>query len=127
MSASSKSSTNSVFESRSHHSQTFEVLYEMRANSELCDITLKIGNLTFTAHKVILAAASSFFRQKFASNDEVSEVRLPDFLKPDAVAAMLDYLYTGYLRINTQNMEDLLAVACFIKVSQFPSEIRDRK
>ncbi|XP_028512851.1 kelch-like protein 18 [Exaiptasia diaphana] len=120
MSASSKSSTQSVFESRNHHDQAFEVFYDMRANSELCDITLKIGNLKFTAHKVVLAASSSFFRQKFSSQDEVGsyEMSLPDFLKPDAMAAMLDYLYTGYLRINTENMEDLLAVACFIKNEQ---------
>lgn len=118
MSASSKSSTQSMIESRNHHKQAFEVLYDMRANSELCDIMLKVGNLTLPAHKAVLAATSPFFRQQFSTNEEaMHELCLPNFIKADSMAVMLEFLYTSNLRIDTKNIEDLLVAACLVEVS----------
>lgn len=37
----------------------------LRLNDELCDITLLVGNKPVRAHKVILAAASPYFRAMF--------------------------------------------------------------
>jgi hypothetical protein len=87
---------------------------------ELCDITLKVGNLTLTAHRAVLAATSPFFRQEFSSSDvdqPNNEFVLPDNIQPESMAAMIEFLYTGNLHINAKNTEDLLETASLLKVS----------
>jgi len=119
MSASSKSSTHSIVESKHHHQQAFETFYDMRSNGELCDVTLKIGNLTLPAHKTVLAATSPYFRQLFTSKSNGdNEICLPTNIKPDMMAVILEFLYTGNLKIDIKNIEDLLDVACLVKVGR---------
>ena len=119
MSASSKSSTQSVYGPKNHHQHAFELLYEMRANSELCDVVLKVGNLSLPAHRVVLAATSPFFRQQFSltkGDKPTNEFALPATIKPEAMAVILDFFYTGNLNINTKMIEDLLITSSMLKV-----------
>lgn len=119
MSASSKSSIQSFFEARNHCREAFSVLHEMRGNMELCDVVLKVGNLTLTAHRAVLAATSPFFRREFSASEldrSNNEFVMPDHIQPESMAAMIEFLYTGSLHINVKHTEELLEIASLLKV-----------
>ena len=42
-----------------------ENLVELRKSSKLCDVTLIVGDEDFRCHRIILAAASPYFRNLF--------------------------------------------------------------
>ena len=43
-------------------------ILELRRNGEFCDVVLKVGNIELCAHKVVLAASSSYFSAMFRGN-----------------------------------------------------------
>lgn len=86
---------------------------------ELCDVVLKVGNLTLTAHRAVLAATSPFFRREFLSSEldrSNNEYVMPAHIQPESMAAMIEFLYTGALHINVKNTEELLETASLLKV-----------
>ncbi|GIY87146.1 speckle-type POZ protein [Caerostris extrusa] len=63
----------------------------------LCDVNLKAGGVTFSAHKNVLSARSQEFREMFtydAKDNAIKDIELPD-LYPDTVSKMLKFIYTG--------------------------------
>ena len=46
-------------------SQAFEVFDELRRRNQLCDVTIKVDANEHTAHRVVLAAVSPYFRGMF--------------------------------------------------------------
>ena len=46
-------------------SQAFEVFDELRRRNQLCDVTIKVDGHEHTAHRVVLAAVSPYFRGMF--------------------------------------------------------------
>lgn len=86
---------------------------------ELCDVTLRVGNVTFSAHRLVLAGNSPYFRNIFVSENtdaRCQEVILPSTFRDDTVRSILDYFYTGNLAINQDDCEDLLSMASFLQV-----------
>ncbi len=63
-------SSSTTYCCKSHNSQAFDKLNEMRRNRHLTDIVLVVGNQRINAHRVVLAACSSYFRQMFTSSDQ---------------------------------------------------------
>ncbi|KAI3968392.1 hypothetical protein MKW92_029308 [Papaver armeniacum] len=64
-----------------------------------CDITFRVGNEFFRAHKLILAARSPVFRAQFFGsfgNPEIEKVTIQEF-EPFAFKAMLLFLYSDEL------------------------------
>lgn len=97
----------------------FDRFYNMRSNMELCDVTLKVGNVTFAAHRLILAGNSPYIRNIFASENSGTlqqEIALPSIFREDTVRLILDYFYSGNLVINTDNCEELLSLASLLQV-----------
>ncbi|KAI1705071.1 BTB/POZ domain-containing protein [Ditylenchus destructor] len=79
------------------------------------DCTLKVGSKSFPAHKCILGQWSEVFRKMFSPPTKEAEsgvVEITDF-SPDAISAMLEYMYTGL--VNNKVMEkyalELLALS----------------
>ncbi|XP_066275873.1 uncharacterized protein [Branchiostoma lanceolatum] len=92
-------------------------LHQMRNHGELCDATIIVEDHQFRCHKVVLAAFSSYFQSLFSSlsgkgvNGTVN-VRVEDKrLKASAFAHLLDYLYTGRIRVTKESAVDLLHAA----------------
>ena len=103
----------------SHFDAIFKRFHEMKSNMELCDVSLKAANVTFSAHRLVLAGNSPYFRNLFlARNSETrdQEVVLPDNFRSETVRLMLEYFYTGKLRFNEEDCEELLSLACMLQV-----------
>lgn len=97
---------------------TFKRMDTFRTNTLLCDVTLMAGERKIRAHRVIMAGFSDYFDAMFNGDlaetiQDVIHIRNVD---PDALAAIVDYAYTGKLEIRVDNVENLLTVACLLQV-----------
>jgi hypothetical protein len=97
---------------------TFKRMDTFRANTQLCDVTLVAGEKKIRAHRVIMAGFSDYFDAMF--NGDLAETIQEEIhirnVDADALAAIVDYAYTGKLEICVDNVENLLTVACLLQV-----------
>ena len=77
-----------------------QTMEEARQSGLLTDVTLVTGEKELKAHKLILAAQSSFFKTRFEQRWEQSgdRVELND-VSPEILEAVLKYMYTGQVEI----------------------------
>ena len=54
-----------LYTSQEIKTQAFSVFDELRQERQLCDVVIHIGSSEFCAHRVVLAAASPYFRSMF--------------------------------------------------------------
>ncbi len=105
------------------------LLNEMRKENELCDIIINVGGRQFPAHKGILAASSNYFRGMFVHGfKESSETEIKIDGKPEIFEILLEYAYTGHMKIVPKIAYDILEMGCymqFIDIYQYCSQFVD--
>ena len=62
---SDSSKTDVHFSDVSHPKEILSMLNNLRANEQLCDVTLLVGSKQILCHKVVLSAASPYFQAMF--------------------------------------------------------------
>ncbi|KPM10475.1 Kelch-like protein 4 [Sarcoptes scabiei] len=106
------------FEDTSHIFTVFSAMNEMRKIGQLCDITLEVSGLKIQAHKIVLAANSSYFNAMF--NNEMLEKNLPSITMSEidfnALKLLIDYIYTGRLTITESNVLNLLPASSLLQL-----------
>merc|ERR1712048_60123 len=68
--------TSTSFRSDKHSLKLLDSFNRFRKDGHLCDVKLKVGNRTFSAHKAILAGSCPYFEAMFTS--EMAESRLTE-------------------------------------------------
>ncbi|XP_071497851.1 ankyrin repeat and BTB/POZ domain-containing protein 1-like [Diadema antillarum] len=88
------------------------------------DIVFVIQNETFTAHRCILQARSEYFAEMLETRwHHKSTVHIKSSLvRPQAFKAVLEYIYTGYLKVHISVVDDCLR---FCKQCQLDSLITE--
>ena len=102
---------------------------QFRDESEFIDVRLKVGEDVFPAHRIVLAANSDYFYAMFThgmkeSNQEVIELK-DESISPDALKIVMDSIYTGDLRINEENVFEVLAAAVHLQVTSVVQQCCD--
>jgi kelch-like protein 10 len=92
-----------------------KVWNKLRLRRQLCDGTIySIDGKTFHIHRIILCAASPFFKSSFIKNPKEGE-RETNELKLDVqghiIDLILDHAYTGRCKVTSENVEHLLLAA----------------
>ncbi|XP_072520271.1 transcriptional regulator Kaiso [Salminus brasiliensis] len=83
-----------------------ESVSEQRNNGLFCDVTIIVQDRKFKAHKTMLSASSTYFRQLFSVAGQVIEL---NFIKADIFEIILNYIYSSKLhRIRSDKLEDLI-------------------
>ena len=78
-------------------------LEKLRKDKRLTDVTLLLPDeSTQHCHKLILIAASPYFDKLF--NDETLQQVKVDFSNADTIRAIIDYLYTGEIKIDADTI-----------------------
>jgi kelch-like protein 2/3 len=109
----------------SQHIKTlaFGVFEELRRQKQLCDVVIHIGTAEFSAHRVILAAASPYFRSMFTG--ELSESRQQDVtlreVDETAMELLIRFVYIGSIEVSEENVQTLLPAANLLQLT----EVRD--
>ncbi|KAF4090531.1 hypothetical protein AMELA_G00053780 [Ameiurus melas] len=90
---------------RSEDMTLWDVLNEMRLEEELCDVILRVDEVEFKVHKIILCANSPYFRSLFmrwSSSDQTVYTMMD--VSPDIMAIIIHYIYTQEIRVTTENV-----------------------
>ena len=89
---------------------------EFRKHEDFFDVTLACEDSTITAHKLVLSAASEFFKTILRKHKHehpliyLTEVKFAD------VQSILDFIYTGETEVAEKDLESLLQTATRFKV-----------
>ncbi|TNM97177.1 nucleus accumbens associated 1, BEN and BTB (POZ) domain containing a [Takifugu rubripes] len=103
-----------------------ECLNEQRLQGLYCDVSVVVKGHTFKAHRAVLAASSSYFRDLFsssggnASSNEMSPtvVELPAAVQPQSFQQILAFCYTGRLSMTVGDQFLLMYTAGFLQIQQ---------
>lgn len=107
-----------LFQMKEHCNDSFLVMNQLRKEGQLCDITFRISTHTFIAHRVVLASVSPYLQAMFTCGMKESsqdEIELRD-IEPQAMAALIDYAYTGEIMVTIDNVQDLLPAAGILQL-----------
>ncbi|BES87453.1 kelch-like [Nesidiocoris tenuis] len=101
-----------------HCKVAFDVINKMRKNTQMTDISLKVGETNINAHKVVLASTSPYFYAMF--NDDMAErasreVELHE-VDVTALKLLVDYAYTGGILITEDNVQVLLPASSLLQI-----------
>jgi hypothetical protein len=121
-SSSSTSSTPSTPSTTIHleefQRETCENLFKFKNESLFTDVHIYVEGVEFACHKVILCAASAYFRAMFSC--DLKEARhgkvYIENISPWTMKRLLDFIYTGRIEINAENVIDLFNAALLFQM-----------
>ncbi|XP_019356931.1 PREDICTED: actin-binding protein IPP [Gavialis gangeticus] len=92
----------------------------MRRTQDLCDVQLLVGNKAFGVHRLVLAAGSPYFAALFTggmkeASKEVVQIR---GIEAGAFQLLLDFIYTGIVNINENNVQELIIAADMLQLTE---------
>ncbi|XP_072020977.1 kelch-like protein 28 isoform X2 [Amphiura filiformis] len=99
-----------------HIFKVFNGMQKLQQNKILCDITIKVEERTFQAHKVVLAACSEYFAAMLTSDFQESlqsEAVIPG--NTEAFQILLDFTYSGTLNLSLDTVIDVLEMAHYLQ------------
>ncbi|XP_077978954.1 kelch-like protein 3 [Glandiceps talaboti] len=96
-----------------HGRNLLEKIDLQRSNMMFCDVVVRAGKQDFQVHRNVLAASSPYFEAMFCSGlcESKQTVVTVTCTSPSAIGQILDYMYTGIININHDNVEDVIAGA----------------
>ena len=94
---------------------------QFREQGEFIDVRLKVGEVEFAAHRIVLAANSDYFHAMFAhgmkeSNQEVMELK-DENISVAAIKMVIDSMYSGEISVNDKNVFEVLIAADHLQVT----------
>uniref|UniRef100_A0A3P9MAI3 Nucleus accumbens associated 1, BEN and BTB (POZ) domain containing a n=1 Tax=Oryzias latipes TaxID=8090 RepID=A0A3P9MAI3_ORYLA len=104
-----------------------ECLNEQRLQGLYCDVSVVVKGHAFKAHRAVLAASSSYFRDLFSSSNgaggsssEINPtvVELPPAVQPQSFQQILAFCYTGRLSMTVGDQFLLMYTAGFLQIQQ---------
>lgn len=101
-----------------HASVLLQSMNELRSAKLLCDVTIKCEGVGHSAHRVVLAASSSYFKAMFTSEMKEKEQHVIELkgISSSTIAILLDFIYTEAVCVDTENVQDLLPAACLLQL-----------
>ncbi|XP_010178825.1 PREDICTED: zinc finger and BTB domain-containing protein 7C-like, partial [Mesitornis unicolor] len=101
-----------------HSSEVLCGLNEQRHDGLLCDVILIVGDQEYRTHRSVLAACSKYFKKLFTTGTLTDQPNVYeiDFVKPEALSAILDFAYTSTLTITTSNVKHILSAARMLEI-----------
>ena len=99
---------------------------DLRTQGVLCDVSIIVhGGRKYVAHSTVLAASSHYFRRLFTFNSQQRtsfEVQL-QWLYPEAMEVILDYIYSGEIALRHDNAEEILTAAAYFFIEGLPEVV----
>ncbi|TRY92490.1 hypothetical protein DNTS_028193, partial [Danionella cerebrum] len=92
--------------------QAFEVFHEVCLQGEHTDVTIKVQERDFKAHKIILCGCSPFFRMLFSTQWSRTEDSFSfQEISSDIMSLIIDFAYARPISITEDNVFELLVMA----------------
>ncbi|XP_028857811.1 zinc finger and BTB domain-containing protein 7A [Denticeps clupeoides] len=102
-----------------HSADILGSLNKQRQSGLLCDVLLVTQEQEFHAHRSVLASCSSYFHKLFTSGmaADRQSIYSIDFVRAEALAALLDFAYTATLTVSRSSVRDILGAARLLEIS----------
>uniref|UniRef100_A0A1A9VV64 BTB domain-containing protein n=1 Tax=Glossina austeni TaxID=7395 RepID=A0A1A9VV64_GLOAU len=98
--------------------EALKMMFMMRSHNMLTDVILEVKHELFPAHKVVLSAASPYFKAMFTGGlkeSEMSRIKLQGVC-PTAMGRIIYFMYTGHIRVTEVTVCQLLPAATMFQV-----------
>ncbi|XP_022106142.1 kelch-like protein 18 isoform X1 [Acanthaster planci] len=107
-----------VFHKRDHFASGFSAMETIRRKGKLCDVTLKVGESKFSAHRIVLAANIPYFHAMFTSDmvESKQEEITMSGIEPSALETLVNYAYSGKVAMDIHNVQSILVGANFLQL-----------
>jgi len=108
-----------IMSSSDHSSKLITGLNSLRSAGVLCDYTIVAGGLEMHVHRAVLVACSDYFRAMLTGEmreSRESSVTLQG-ISSFGLQTVIEFIYTGVLKISLDNVEEILAAASHLQVS----------
>ncbi|XP_029844054.2 kelch-like protein 18 isoform X1 [Ixodes scapularis] len=99
-------------------SSGFVLIEEIRRQGKLCDITLKVDDEIFTAHRIVLASTIPYFYAMFTHDmieSKQKEITIRG-IEASALEALINFAYSGKVNITASNVQSLLVGSSFLQL-----------
>ena len=97
----------------------FTGMKQLRDENQFCDVTIKIGDKQYHAHKVVLASSCEYFQRMFSSGfREATAAEISMEGDSSTFEHLLDFTYRGSYSLqdlSTKKMCDVLQMACYLQ------------
>nr|ASV63217.1 Klhl10 [Channa punctata] len=101
----------------SSHRKSTSVYNELRLEGKLCDAIIKVDEVEFQIHKIILCNCSPYFRALFTRwSTEDRKVFSVSNLSSQMMDVIIQFAYTGSVMVTEDNVQDLLLAADMFSV-----------
>ena len=98
--------------------QVMKNMHEQRLQGEFCDITIKVQDTNFKAHKCVLASNGAVLHS-MVKDDKLDVIDLSESVNNSvAFESILEYLYTGQLSISMAIVSDIMALCRTLGISE---------
>ncbi|XP_071775697.2 kelch-like protein 10, partial [Centroberyx gerrardi] len=86
---------------------------ELRVEGKLCDAVIRVDDVAFNIHKIILCSCSPYFRAVFTHGWSSPQQLLYDIpsVSANMMHLLIEFAYTGSVPVTAENVEELLAAA----------------
>lgn len=103
---------------KEHSFKMLNKLHSLRKENSMCDATLSVGGKEFPVHRIILSASSSYFQVMFTSGMAESYLDHVEIhgIHADIFSSILDFIYTGQVEVNEDNVQQLLPASKMLQV-----------
>ncbi len=107
-----------------YRSKVWEDLRNLFQQDHLTDVTLAAEGRSIPCHKVLVAAASKFFYDKFITNPESLEHNILDIddIDYDTLTSILAYIYSGNIELTLQKTEKLIPASVSLMLPELATE-----
>ena len=117
---SSRTYSNHSNDDNNHAENILERMYKCYEEGKLCDVTLVVGANEVKTHRLVLNSFSLFFNGLFDdcwSDSKKDEIEIEEFDEV-ALKCILQFAYTGELKLNLSNVLKVLAASNFLQLVQ---------
>ncbi|XP_068082056.1 zinc finger protein 879 [Anabrus simplex] len=109
------------FTENQHGNAILEKLKLQKEQGRFCDVTLYVEGKQFKAHRNVLASCSPYFDSILKMHRTVKERLTVTCQNSDVFQCLLNYMYTGSVVIDKNNVAELLRLANHFLVSKIKS------
>ncbi len=110
-----------------YRSRVWEDLRNLFQDDHLTDVLLAAQGRSIPCHKVLLAAASKFFHDKFITNPETLEHNILDIddIDFDTLVSIVSFIYSGNIELTVEKTEKLIPASVSLMLPELTNECKN--
>ena len=102
-----------------YKSSLVDAFESLRTDDDFVDVTLGCGGRKFKAHKLLLSACSSYFRELLRGNPCQHPIIIVRETLPSDLEAILEFIYNGEVNVEENQLDSFLKAAGALQIKVY--------